>query len=537
MMHEIRQVARIQNAMTCNRFIFWLQKVPVLNLLFPDRIYGELGMKQTVSVLVAVLGGMLAFGGKFCYLFLACVLPQVAVFGPKLFSHGWPLFVGTLFFLSFFAGCFLQSDILTPTLIKYTCVRQMGVSAKACVVATMGKTHAVALVSFTPALIAVALAYGQPFWMGFVLSFELASVRLIAEWLLVLLYDKVNAIPSQKTLYLVAVVLLSMMGAYLPLFSRTTLPLDQVLLHPVTIGILLALGMLSGRGLWRYARYRALLMDRCQADTVLATAAKVGDATFRDVKLQDSDLETKSSAASLERYHGYDYLNALFFLRHRRMLIKPLWWELGIVGTLFLLGLIGVLIFPAKGAALLEQVPGSLRYFVFFMYIACNTMGTRICKAMFYNCDISLLRYPWYREKNVVLKNFSLRLRHIAAINLTLGGAFCLALVVLTMVAGAAPPAVELIPFLLGILCLAVFFSVHPLFLYYIFQAYTTQLAVKNPFFKGLDLVVYMICYLCIHINQAPAGFVTIVLVATMVYCAAALLLVWKHSPRTFRVK
>lgn len=539
MMHEVKQVTRIQNAMTCNRFIFWLQRVPVVKNLFPDRIYGDLALKQTIGILVAVLSWLFAFVGKFFYLFLACALPQFFIYGPDLFSSGWPMFVSTLFFLSFCAGCFSLSDILDPTLIKYTCVRQMSMSAKACIVATTGKAHALALITFTPALMVVAWAYGQPLWMGLVLSIELASVRLIAEHLFLQLYDKTGIIPSQKMLYLIPVVLSSMAGAYLPLLTKTPLPLDLVLLHPAAIAILLIFGGLAGYGLCLYPQYRKLLMDRCKADTVLATATKtkVREAAFSDVKLQDSDLETKSKAAALEKYHGYDYLNALFFLRHRRMLTRPLWWQLGMVGTLFLAGLAGVLAFPTSTADLLEQMPDSLRYFVFIMYLTCASMGTRICKAMFYNCDISLLRYPWYRHKNVVLKNFSVRLRHIAALNLTLGGAICLALAVLMNVAGAAPPAEELIPFLLGILCLSVFFSVHPLFLYYIFQPYTTQLAVKNPFFKALNLVVYLVCYLCFYIKQPPTGFVAIVLIATILYCTAALLLVWKYSPRTFRVK
>lgn len=539
MTREMRQVGRIQNAMTCNRFIFWLQKVPLVRRLFPDRIYGDRALKQGVGTLVAVLNWLCAFGGKFLYLFVVCVLPQFLSYGADLLSRGWPSFVGTFFFLSIWAGCFLQSDVLAPTLIKYTCVRQMGVPAKACVAATTGKQHAVMLLTFTPALVAVALAYGQPVWMGLALSIELASVRLVAEWLFLWLYDKTGMALGQKTLYLFAVMLLSLTGAYAPMLAQRPLPLDLVLLHPACMGALLLLGGVSGWRLWRYPRYRALLMERCRADTVLATAAKakVREAAFRDVKLRDSDLERSTNTAALARYHGYDYLNALFFLRHRRMLTRPLWIELGIVAILFLAGLAGVLVFPSAAAELLAQVPESLRYFVFVMYLACNTMGTRICKAMFYNCDISLLRYPWYRERNVVLKNFSVRLRRIAAINLALGGALCLALLALLGAAGVALPAVELIPFFLGILCLAVFFSVHPLFLYYIFQPYTTQLAVNNPFFKGLNFVVYLVCYACIYMRQSPNGFVVIVLAATILYCAAALLAVWKHASNTFRVK
>ena len=55
-------------------------------------------------------------------------------------------------------------------------------------------------------------------------------------------------------------------------------------------------------------------------------------------------------------------------------------------------------------------------------------------------------------------------------------------------------------------LSLAVFFSVHPLFLYYIFQPYTAQLAVKNPFFGILNWVVYFVCWMCLQVKAAHRG-------------------------------
>ena len=171
------------------------------------------------------------------------------------------------------------------------------------------------------------------------------------------------------------------------------------------------------------------------------------------------------------------------------------------------------------------------------MYLMGNSLGQRICKAMFYNCDISLLRYGWYRQRGVVLRNFWVRLRRVAGLNLLVAGALCLTTVVLVAASGARPDPGEFWAFLLCLLCLAVLFSVHPLFMYYIFQPYTTQLAMKNPFFGILNWVMYAVCYLCLRIDQPPQGFTLLVLCVTLFYIAAALLLVWRRAPKTFRVK
>ena len=94
-----------------------------------------------------------------------------------------------------------------------------------------------------------------------------------------------------------------------------------------------------------------------------------------------------------------------------------------------------------------------------------------------------------------------------------------------------------MVPFFLCVLLLAFLFSVHPLFLYYVFQPYTTQLAVKNPLFTLINWGMYLVCWMCVQIDQPPEFFSLLVLAVTAAYIAAALALVWLRAPKTFRVK
>ena len=48
---------------------------------------------------------------------------------------------------------------------------------------------------------------------------------------------------------------------------------------------------------------------------------------------------------------------------------------------------------------------------------------------------------------------------------------------------------------------------------------------------------MYVVCYLCLGIDQPPQGFTVLVLGVTLLYIAVALLLVWRRAPKTFRVK
>lgn len=63
----------------------------------------------------------------------------------------------------------------------------------------------------------------------------------------------------------------------------------------------------------------------------------------------------------------------------------------------------------------------------FLIIMNYTSIGERLCKAMFYNCDLSLLRYGFYREQSAILSNFRIRLLRISVLNLIPAAAICLA--------------------------------------------------------------------------------------------------------------
>ena len=59
----------------------------------------------------------------------------------------------------------------------------------------------------------------------------------------------------------------------------------------------------------------------------------------------------------------------------------------------------------------------------------------------------------------------------------------------------------------------------------------------KNPFYRILNMAVYLLCFICMEIRTGSTGFTLLVLGFTALYIAAALLLVYRFAPKTFRVK
>ena len=95
----------------------------------------------------------------------------------------------------------------------------------------------------------------------------------------------------------------------------------------------------------------------------------------------------------------------------------------------------------------------------------------------------------------------------------------------------------ETVLFAAAVLMLSVFFTVHHLFMYYVFQPYSEEMNIKNPFFRAINLAMYVISYICLQVQTGGLAFTAGVLIVTVAYTVIALVLVYRYAPKTFRVK
>ena len=535
------QIYRIRSAIAGNRLVYWLGRVPLLKRIFTDKLYAATEGKLVLSILVSLYRGLTALLGKAIYLALTWLVPMSLADVEFLSPDGFAMSVWIFFWLSFVAGTMIQPISVEASQLKYTCVRQMGMDAAQYQTTEMVTHHLAMFAGFTPFLMLWGGLTGAGVLRGLLLSLALAGVRMMAEWFHLMLYAKFRALPSGKVGYILALTVVCLALAYLPMLFGVIPALDQVLLYPATVTLLLALGSLCARAISRYPCHYELILETCRAEKLPGqdTAQKANQAQFEQVKLRDSDLDTSVDFSHL---HGWRYLQAVFFRRHRRMLLKPFFVVLAILGGLTVVGCVGIVWFRLQGqeqemGEVLSYVTKSLPICVFLLYLMDNTVGERICKAMFYNCDLALLRYGWYRERDAILKNFFLRWRMLCGVNLMLSGAVCGMFVLLTFLGGGRPPVGEFILFLLAILSLGVFFATHSLGLYYLFQPYTSDLDTKNPIFKLLNIAMYAVCYGASQIKSTPTWFALLVFGVTAVYSVGMLALVLRRAPKTFRVK
>lgn len=538
MLKTLKTVFSINASSTVNKFLYYFRRLPLIGKFLPELLYKDAALKKIFLIIAGVLRILNQFLFKALYVGAMCVLPVVLLYENLPVSGQWPAFVHLFFFLSFVAGAIQFPVIFDSDPEKYTCIRLMGIPARQYVLTMIAYKYLRTAVAFFPSLMIAAAVFQAPLWQGLVLTVIFVLWRIACEAFHAFLYAKAKVVLCRKYPIVWAVILASLAAAYLPVFFHTPLRIDAFLLggfFPLVFAVSLA--ALAVSYLLNFKDYRgavnaAFRLDRFQVDPEKAA----GESRFADVKIRENEFSQSSlQSGKYSAQKGYRYLNSIFFERHKRLLWRPVAIRLLIIGAVLAVGIISAFIFPQEMRQLGGNISRLLPVFVFIMYFV--SIGERVCRAMFYNCDISLLRYGYYRRREAVLENFRIRLQKIAGLNFITSAAICTALFIFVLITGGRWPVEEMIPFMLSLLCLSLFFSVHHLFLYYVFQPYTTELGMKNPFFSIINLAVYFACYLCLQIDSPPKYFALIVLGATLLYSAVALLLVYHFSPRTFRVK
>jgi hypothetical protein len=518
-----------------NTFIYFLKRLPLIGKRIPDRLYKQTEAKLILGLVREVLGVLRSFLSKFLYLGIMMIFPSYLITNDV--SMMLPIFLHMLFFLSFLCGPLMKGTIFDPkNKSAFDMIILMKADAREYYLGEMLYGKLTDLIYFILPIIIIGMVIGFSPLKAIILVAELTAFRFMGEWLHLFIYDKKAVILVKKNSFMFAVILIGLTVAYALPVAGMTFDFLLILFNGFVMLAIAALGAVSFIYLWNYKKYLSLAKSILTKDNIFNIENLKVDMNFASVKLDEKkmskeDLNTKV----FDNKKGYEYLNSLFFLRHRRIMVSPIKTRVGIIGVLFLIGMFIVLSTPSSGNKMLLTIQKSTPMLVFTMYFL--STGERICKALFYNCDSSLLRYTYYREGKVILTNFTSRLKRTVILNIIPAIALCISIVGIIVASGHSSKLISLIPLFLCIICLSCFFSIHYLFMYYVLQPYTVDLTVKSPLFKFINIVVYLISYICLQIKTSSFYFTLGVLITTIIYMAVALVLTYKVAPKTFKLR
>lgn len=248
------------------------------------------------------------------------------------------------------------------------------------------------------------------------------------------------------------------------------------------------------------------------------------------VKIENKDINKKENIKG----EGFVYLNKLFFKRHKKHLLKPTLIKSGI----FLIIGIGGFLFASSLTIKAKEI---YKISIFIIPIISYILFKQdlILMAFYKNCDSSLLYYNFYREDKNLLKMFWLRLNSIFKLMLIPMGTMFIIYIGFAIKFLIKTDLNLLLP-IFYILLNAIFFTVLPLFQYYIIQPFDKEGKQKSYVLVLMNIFLYYIFIFGLPSLAIKIGEMRLMLIISIfiiAFVGLASFLIYKFAPKTFKIK
>lgn len=512
----------LKNTYRVNSILYSLEQIPLIKNILPETLYRVHGLKIFANILSVMREVISIFLGKFLYF-------MTMVAGIGLLYKKAPadqVYLHILLFLTII-GAFMNTNLFNPTRDKYYAMILLRMNAREYTLVNYSYAILKVIIGFIPFSIWFGMDRGIPLWICLLIPFSVAGLKMAVAASSLWDYERRGLAYNENRLgkYFWITVGLLLVAAY-------GLPAAGIVVPGmVSVGVMIAFIPAGATGIWKIATFRSYREINQQ---LLAQMANQMDSVTQATQKQSQKAITSDSSITSRR-KGFEYLNELFVRRHQ----KILWNASRKIAAICLFLVLGMLLafylMPEIKQKTNELLMGFLPYFVFIMY-AINR-GTGFTRALFMNCDHSLLTYSFYKRPDMVLKLFRIRLREIIKINLFPALVIGAGLAALLYVSGGTDNPLNYAVLFISILCMSVFFSVHYLTIYYLLQPYNAGTEMKSGTYQLVMWATYFICFFLMQLRMSTLVFGILCIAFCVLYSFLASILIYKFAPRTFRLR
>ena len=522
MLNTLRLSFSLKNTYRVNAILYSLKQIPLLRRILPAALYQVRGLKLFANVLSVLWELVTIFLFKFLYFFtMVCGagLLYENVSAPLSFLH-------ILLFLTL-VGSYMNTSIFNPTRDKYYAMILLRMNARSYTLVNYGYGLLKTAAGFLPCTLLFGLSRGVPLWLCLVIPFCVVGAKLTVAADSLRDYEKHGYVRSenhlQKLAWLLTALLLAL--AYVPPAVGFVLPLWA---SAALFLVWIPLGLLSlGRVV--YFRYYREMNQELLAQVV--TQMDVGKKAVKTA----SEKVISTDASITSRKKGFEFLNELFIQRHRKILWRST-IRIAQVCALLCCGVLVLMVLqPETRPDINEMVMTWLPYFTFILYMI--NRGTGFTRALFMNCDHSLLTYSFYKQPRFVLKLFQIRLREIMKINAVPALVIGAGLALILYASGGTDNPLDYVVLLVSTLSLSLFFSIHYLTAYYLLQPYTAGTELKSGTYRIVMILTYAACYAIMNLRLPILVFGAACIAFCVLYSIVACILVYRFAPQTFRLR
>ncbi|MBR6538051.1 MAG: hypothetical protein IKT67_12720 [Lachnospiraceae bacterium] len=526
MSKTLRLSFSLKNTYRVNSIIYALKQIPLIKKLIPGKAYQSRGLKVFANVLFWIWEVLSTFLWKLVYFLLMFFLPM-SFLGisegtePAAFLH--------LLLILSAIGAFLNTYMFDPTKDKYYAMILLGMNAKEYTLVNYFYEIIRLLLGFTAFGLLFGLLAGLKVWECLLIPLFVAGVKFIYAAVELVRYEKNRKVVSGISQNVARLIL----AGVLLLFAYGLPALGIMIPRTISIGIMGAVifaGILSWWKIFAFTQYHAMYKEILFGAMVL-----MDPSAQREIQQKQERKNISADTGISSNKKGFEYLNELFIKRHR----KILWTSairIAVIAALVFAGLLVVTVaMPEEKAELNELVMTFLPYFVFIMYVL--NRGTQFTRALFVNCDHSLLTYSFYKQPKMILKLFRIRLWELIKVNLLPAGVVGGGLALLLFASGGTANPLNYVIIIVSVMCMSIFFSVHYLMLYYLLQPYNAGTELKSGTYGIIMWVTYIACFVMMKLRLPTFVFGLCTIAFCILYSVVACALVYKVAPKTFRIR
>ncbi|WP_308721751.1 hypothetical protein [Paenibacillus polysaccharolyticus] len=524
-----------------NCLIYFMQRLPVVGPLISDQTYAAFRAKRTLGAVAVVLmfgAGLLESLIYFCGMLALPIL----LWTEDHYTDRFVLALHMYFCISGVMGAVTGAKVLETNKMKYTAIKLMRIAPTRFMRAILFHRYTTFFLYQGIAFTLVSLFFNFSISHVLLVVGIMTCWRVLCEFLHLAIFQQKGIVLIQKTWATSLTMLIALALAYLPL-TQWSIPLfgATILDQRWFVTIIVLSGTVAGYILLKHTEYAAAVRAVTNnADPLLNTELMIADLQQRMIQSKGSDLSQPSSTnlhvieqsvQNTVNKKGYEQMHDLFVKRHSNLLLAP--FHRRLIAIMIIGLLLSCLAFIFKDHISLNEVERFTPLLILAMLSL--TVGSQICKMLFYHCDIPLMRYAFYRKD--AKQHSLLRFKYILSTNLKLGLCFAAVTSVPVLILSEGRNIDSLLAIWILIITLAVFFSVHHLLLYYVLQPYTAELDTNHPLFTIMNTLISLSIVVAIFLGTALWLLTAAIIVLTVGYLFSAVPLVSKYAHHHFRVK
>lgn len=257
---------------------------------------------------------------------------------------------------------------------------------------------------------------------------------------------------------------------------------------------------------------------------------KVADNAANSLKIKEKDIGKRKIKGE-----SFTYLNQVFFLRHRRIIRKPILIKSTI---LLLISLVISAYMYVKGFDLNGNIDEISTFLIpLAMYILLKQ--DNILRSMYLNCDKGLMPYGFYREGKNVLAMYKERFKSLLKIMAIPSLALAVSYLILASFDGTLSLRQKALS-LLYIALLTLFFVSLPLMEYYLLKPFNQEGQKTGKAVILIDYIIYgAVFFVLPQVTSKISYGVFLISVSIFIICFVIIsqILVYKLAPKTFKMR